>query len=470
MKQFLYAIVFIFTFFIGISSVSANVLPYQYTCNNYGITSITVLGSNFTGVGINPPPQTNSYIYFNNGVSTSSAYGNVFAWSFLDSLLLYYTYPLHYEIGPDSFDFEYVASTTCTGSGGFNSSTRIISVLPENGTTTGTTVNFFMEGYINPDDLAGISGVKITFKNLDNNVFIFQELSPSTLYFKDREVATSSGYFSYATTTDLADGNYTVTAELEGTTLLGLINPFTGILGIIDTVSNEFIVNEATFIGQLQSTIGSGLNALSGGRSATSTESLVNSCVPWSSSFDIFNCVSFLFVPNSKQIKATANSFYENVLKAFPLGYVTDFVSILATTTQRSITIIDTTMPTALGLGNTRITLPVDNALDFILNATSSQFISLNADSGETFYEITSYYWNILVYILLAFYMIARIIGSHIFPNPFEGWTMRSQGEDISTPSGYYKAMYKTRPRTSGLTSKGRYMIKQTMFKRISKK
>lgn len=294
-------------------------------------------------------------------------------------------------------------------------STHIISIFPENGTTTSNTVTFEMQAYINPDDLAGISGISINFKNNDNNVFVFSELSPFSYDFLEYYNIENGGYFTYSTTTYLGDGNYTVTGEILGTTLTYIVNPLEGFLGVIDRVSNEFIVNEATFIGNLQSTIGAGLNALSGGRSATSTESLVNSCIPWASSFDTFNCISFLFVPNKMQIQSALVSLKENVLVNFPLGYVTDFISILSTTTTSSIKLIDTTIPTGILGSGTSIVLDLTNVLDPLFNATSSKIGS----STKTFYELTSYYWDLLVYIAFAIYIISRILGSHLIPKLF---------------------------------------------------
>jgi len=96
------------------------------------------------------------------------------------------------------------------------------------------------------------------------------------------------------------------------------------------------------------------------------------------------------------------------------LGYLTDAISILATSTVGSLTAIDAYVPSVLPGGGSHIRLDITGAFDSTLNATTSIYKNSSASSTQTFYQITSYYWNLLIYIALAIFLLSRILGSHI--------------------------------------------------------
>lgn len=127
-----------------------------------------------------------------------------------------------------------------------------------------------------------------------------------------------------------------------------------------------------------------------------------------------------IFVPTDEQWKEVADTIREGVLEKWPLGYVTDFFTILSTTTVGTLTVIDATIPRGLGLGTGHyIRLDLNNVLDPYLYATTSQFFgdNPNTDSTATLYDITSGYWKIFVYLGALLYMLARIIGAGLIPS-----------------------------------------------------
>ena len=295
--------------------------------------------------------------------------------------------------------------------------TRIISFLPADGTTTPsfpTPVDFSLHAYINSSDIGNFTGVKITFENIDQNG-ILAGISPYTFTLLDRVAATSSGDFYYATSTPLPNGNYRVTATLEGTTIFGIINPLRGFLGTIDEQVHQFIVGSSTFIGSLSQNSFGEIGSVLGVLPATSTTALAGTCNPLGS-FDAIQCLSFLFIPSATQIQSSFSSLYSGVLTHFPLGYVTDFIAILATTTTSAIPVINATVPNGVIGTGAHISLDLAHSLDYILNATSSIYNNASASSTQTLYQITSYYWNILVYVLTGLFILARVLGSHLIP------------------------------------------------------
>ena len=130
------------------------------------------------------------------------------------------------------------------------------------------------------------------------------------------------------------------------------------------------------------------------------------------------NAVGGLFYPSaSSQNTLTSTLSADNLKYRFPLGYVTDFVTIISTSTESSLVVVDATLPSVLPGGGAHIRIDLSHMLDPVLNATSTIFNNASAPSTQTFYEITSHYWNIILYLAVVFYVIARIVGSHIVPD-----------------------------------------------------
>jgi len=133
--------------------------------------------------------------------------------------------------------------------------------------------------------------------------------------------------------------------------------------------------------------------------------------------FSASQCLTLLFTPNADLIGMYVSNSKAALTTHFPIGYITDFVSILATTSSSSITVINATVPSGVVGGGSHISLNLNGSLNSILNATSSRYNNASASSTQTFYQITSYYWNLILYILCGFYIFRRILGSHMIPH-----------------------------------------------------
>jgi len=311
----------------------------------------------------------------------------------------------------------------------FPDETRIIDMLPENGTTTlSNTVDFRLDAFISEIDASRGIGVRIYLKNIDQNVLLLSDLSPSTIVLYDG-YATTSGMFTYSTSTILGDGNYRLYAKLEGTAgdiwgvpLTSGCSAVGAFLTLVCTEgSTQFIVNEGTFIGNISQNSFNQVGTIFSSTTATSTAALSNMCNPFSGSvstlfyntnFNVLSCTAFLLIPDSGYLFDSLSNFRDNVSTHFPLGYITDLISIMSTTSSSSLPVISATIPTGIVGGGSTINLDPTHVLDFVLNSTGGTF---TADS-DTFYEKTSYYWNLILYILAGFYIFRRILGRSVIP------------------------------------------------------
>jgi len=297
-----------------------------------------------------------------------------------------------------------------------DTTTRIVSMTPADGSNlpSATPVTFTAHLYINPEDVGNVIKLNISLRNIDQNVLLLGDFSSET-YQMFFGVATTTGDWYYSTNILLADGNYRFNIEADscvsafGTCLLQV--PF---LGIHLYENTQFIVGTSTFIGNISQNSFAQTNNIFASTTATSTSALSRTCYPFSGNFDTIQCVSFLIIPDAGYLSDTLNNFRVNVSTHFPLGYITDLYGILSTTTQGTLEVVDVTLPM---FGNPHIRLDLTNVLDPILNATTSQFFNGDISSStETFYEVTSFYWDILVYAMTVFYIIGRILGSHLIP------------------------------------------------------
>lgn len=295
-----------------------------------------------------------------------------------------------------------------------NKTTHIIDMAPINGTTVGNQVNFKLDAYINDDDFNQWgTWIEITLHNIDQNVFLLSQFSPNDIYLF-QGYATSSGYFSFATTTTLGDGNYRLEANIHDKGWGAVVDGLRGNLGI--TESTQFIVNQASFIGNISQNSWNQINTAFSSTSATSTVALSGSCVPWSGDFNTLNCLAFLFIPDSGYLNATIKNFQDNAATRFPIGYITDFIHIMNNASS-SLPIIDATVPQGIPGAGAHLSLSLNHVLDYVLYATTSQFTNSSATNTGTLYSITNYYWSIIVYAFTALYLLARIIGSHLIPH-----------------------------------------------------
>jgi len=295
----------------------------------------------------------------------------------------------------------------------FDTTTRIISMTPEDGTTTpsGVPVDFSLHAYISSEDVGRFVSVLVTFTNVDQNVVIIN--GPGTRNFQVDVPISTGGDFYYATSTILGDGNYRVHAQLMKSFLF-VKEPWTTI-----DADHLFIVGIASLVGNIQQSAWSDINNYFASTTATSTASLAGSCAPWFGMWDTVNCMAFLWVPDSKSLDNVLKNTYDNFLTRFPIGYITDFVEIMATTTEGTLFGLHITIPNALPGGGAHADLSFSHVLDPLLNATSGAFMSPEASSTETFYEITERYWEIIVSLMVIFYFLYRIFGAVLIPQLF---------------------------------------------------
>jgi hypothetical protein len=327
-------------------------------------------------------------------------------------------------------------------------STRIDTVNPYNEQllSTSTTNTIGSIGVISSSDFNGYSELDI---HLENSAKGFQQCADvicselqSGAVSRDfvYPLTTASPYFYSSTTTGLPVGKYYMTTKIR--TGSYCIFGFCALMDTLVSTSTSFIIGTSTKADILKTSVIDYLNNLQ----STTTSSFANCGI---GDFNLFLCgqdlITYAFVPTPDAISYIGTQLHDNILTHFPIGYITDFISIIATTTEGSLTVIDATIPNGVVGTGSHIHLDLAHQLDYILNATTSSFVNSSASSTQTFYEITSYYWKIIVYVLTLFYILGRIIGSSIVPN---GFGSKGSLSDNSTSDDSYALkewLYKNR-------------------------
>ncbi len=256
--------------------------------------------------------------------------------------------------------------------------TQIISFSPLDGTTTSSTsVTYTYQVYIAPGDLSFWQGYRMLFYDQA------QPVGQGT-YFLDNISASTTGYFTYSTTTVMSVGNHIINACLQKYYLGNIIGGF-------DLFGNscqyhQFVVASSTFLGNLFqggiNSIQSQLNTIS----ATSSAAILkNYCNPFSN-FDIIQCIYALLIPTSAQMQETMNTFYNDFLIRVPWGYGSVMVSRLLG--------YGTTATSSLASSNLTIVLPSTGVYatatsTSMLKGKSMTFIDWNQIASST----TQNYW-----------------------------------------------------------------------------
>jgi len=386
---------------------------YTYTNEGYPCFSGDNFGNMESVYGATTTDYMGGFRFTRNG-------GVDYQWFFFD---------YHYNGGADYFD----QITT-----GGDDSSRILLMSPEDGSVVGNSVDYYLQVWLSEADVARGVGVRVKLHNIDKNGlnYLFNFPSDNDFILYD-EYVTEAGVFTFSDTRTLDDGNYRLEASLIGSagTLFGA--PILtgcnigGWLGDVLCVSasTQFVVNEPTLLGSLSTDLWNNWNNLATSSSATSTSALISSCNPFSGSastlffntdFSVFLCLNFLFVPDSSNLMNNLNAVWDQVIHNFPVGYVTDFIEIVSTTTMSSLTVIDTEVPVGIPGAGTPIRLDLAHSLDWVLYDTADQFSTGSTSTSTTFYEITVVYWKYIIWILTIFYILNRILGSFIIPQPFQ--------------------------------------------------
>ena len=199
-----------------------------------------------------------------------------------------------------------------------NTSTHIVRIIPENGTTTASTTAIGAEVYINSNDLSSTTAynpqIQMTLTSPDNGTNL-------TFYFPSAAGSiTTAGDQTFSATTTLQDGLYNLTTLLT-------VPPFGQFPGqAYDSTTTSFIVNESAYL------------ALQNSRknlAATTTCSILNlsGCVQ--------NALVYLFWPDQNSLGAYT-SFQSTLQAKAPAGY---FLLIQKALTEATTSAATSTIP-----------------------------------------------------------------------------------------------------------------------------
>jgi len=291
-----------------------------------------------------------------------------------------------------------------------DTTTRIVSVTPSNGTTTATSTifGFGTTVYTNVADYVDGMEVVIEYHNnyvaSQNVVGVYASTMQLTRSLGEYHFPLNgSSQLSFSTTTNLqVVGKYRMTTKIT--------KPRYSFFGFdfgTDTVvstSTQFTVATSTaydvFTEQVQNEV-----------------ALFN---PSACSFvggDFSVCLGQLFIPREFYMKASIEVLKDEVVHIFPIGYFVDFVQILATTSTSTLQLVDAELPSVLAGGGSTLNITLDaHSMDMLWNATSSQFLTTKQNDTRSFFEITNGYWRILMVLLALMYILRRILGVSVIP------------------------------------------------------
>jgi len=133
---------------------------------------------------------------------------------------------------------------------------------------------------------------------------------------------------------------------------------------------------------------------------------------------NVYGCIQqgldWAFVPDPNAMQGYIQKLKDGFITKFPIGYFYVIYDVLTTTATSSLPVLSATIPNGIVGAGASISLDFNHSLDWILNATTSQFTQ-SGQSSDTLYEIVEPYWNTFVYIALGFYIITRFVGSGLF-------------------------------------------------------
>jgi len=148
-----------------------------------------------------------------------------------------------------------------------------------------------------------------------------------------------------------------------------------------------------------------------------------STCSSWDIGCYIVKGIERSLTAQNVALSGVLDDVKDEVLYSFPLGILTDTITIMATTSTTSLPELYIQVPYGMiggGTVNAGIALSVDHVLDPLLNATSTYHNDVFAASSVTFYERTEVYWLWILRIGLLLYILRRLFGAHIIPLMFE--------------------------------------------------
>jgi len=295
--------------------------------------------------------------------------------------------------------------------------TRLISTDPLNKETVSTTTSIGATFSVSSEDWSEDAYLDISYQSTFASSGYYAGVVVPQEYHETFAVDPGMNWVS-TTTTFLKPGGYTVRWKLIAPSWLssfslGLLNGrelfASSTVLYVGYKSGNDIIEESLV--EAVNRVGSATGVIASS-TASSTSSFVQDCNIFGfSTFNLGQCLTVLFVPNKSQMQLLLEKVQTGFLTKFPLGYVTDFVTILATSTVVSIPSITATVPEALPGHGSVVTLGVSSStLSWLYESTSGEF----SGSSQTFYDFTYYYWRIIVVLSLLFYLLMRILGSHL--------------------------------------------------------
>jgi len=325
------------------------------------------------------------------------------------------------QVGTGSFAYQLCDAGGCSGGFQSTTTTRFISITPATASTTATTTTIGAEVYINPDDFESGTYLSMSFTSQTLSLTggsALDAFNSATGRGEDIQLPLVSGYNNVSTTTTFlmagrTNGNWKVISP----SFLGTL-PVVGFLfptnNLIATSSYFYYL----FKTGLDDSVDLGADSVAE-YILTGTTTGANTILNCSNllSGGLTPCIVSLFVPNATTLSADFTRLRDGFLSTWPLGYLTRFIGIFLSSATSTIPTFSATIPSGVVGAGSHISLDLNGALNPILNATSSTFVSAEATSTQTFYQITSRYWDIFVYLALAFYILRRLLGSKVVPH-----------------------------------------------------
>lgn len=238
------------------------------------------------------------------------------------------------------------------------------------------------------------------------------------IFYYNYDITLANGVFNFSENVVLPyNGNYTTKARLYDTSS-STNYVYSDWSGLVSFGLNSIELQQGSTTAELALDYWSEKQRIYNltGNSATSTiADTYNSasCMPFASAypyfnleFSPFNCLGYLFVPTDRDMAILVYDLKTGLEDVFPIGYFTQLYSIMSTTSTSSLVLFDLTVPSGIPGSGSTMQLNFYRILDPFLYATSSYI----ASSTETLYSKTNYYWQIFVWLSVAFYFINRII------------------------------------------------------------
>lgn len=322
--------------------------------------------------------------------------------------------------------------------------TRFISIDPSFEEYVSTTTTIGAQVYINADDYEDGMYLSMSFTNQTLSLVggsALDAFNSANNTGQEIKLPLSVGLNNVSTsTTFLSAGRTNGTWKVISPSFFGTLP----IIGFLFPTNNVIATTSYFYIGYksgLDSAVDLGGASLSE-YILTGTTTGANTILNCSNllSGGITPCITSLLIPNAVTLQNDFTRLRDGFLSVWPLGYVSRLIEIFLDTATSSIPVFSATIPNGIvGAGST-ISLDLNHSIDYVLNATSYPYSA----TSSTFYETTSFYWNIIVYVLLGLYILRRVIGSHIIDdNPL---------------------LQNTKTKSGGV-SDDTYRLKQTLYK-----